>query len=153
MEIEDILYCYTMTHDTGFAPNPYHGVLTLATCKPLIRKYAKEGYWISGWTGNAVHNKQGKIDKNGAGRLIYLAKVSEKFVLKNTGKSIQKNGLWKLTIKANIEKQVVDVPPMSMITTIVLIVVITYIDLTKMTRLDLRNLRIAITERNKKSMI
>lgn len=82
MEIEDILYCYTMTHDTGFAPNPYHGVLTLATCKPLIRKYAKEGYWISGWTGNAVHNKQGKIDKNGAGRLIYLAKVSEKLCFK-----------------------------------------------------------------------
>lgn len=78
MEKDNILYCYTMTHDTGFAPNPYHGVLTLATCKPLIRKYAKVGYWISGWTGNAVHDKNGGIDTNGAGRLIYLAKVSEK---------------------------------------------------------------------------
>ena len=77
MEKQDYLYCYTMTHDTGFAPNPYHGVLTLATCKPLIRKCAKEGYWISGWTGNAVHNKQGEIDRNGPGRLIYLAQVSK----------------------------------------------------------------------------
>lgn len=77
MEKDNTLYCYTMTHDTGFAPNPYHGVLTLATCKPLIRKYAKVGYWISGWTGNAVHDKQGGIDTKGAGRLIYLAQVSE----------------------------------------------------------------------------
>lgn len=78
MENESILYCYTMTHDTGFAPNPYHNVLTLATCKPLIRKYAKVGYWIAGWTGNAVHNKQGEVDSRGAGRLIYLAQISEK---------------------------------------------------------------------------
>lgn len=78
MENEVILYCYTMTHDTGFAPNPYHNVLTLATCKPLIRKYAKEGYWLAGWTGGAVHNKQGIIDRKGAGRLIYLAQISKK---------------------------------------------------------------------------
>ncbi|MBQ1654798.1 MAG: hypothetical protein II060_13535, partial [Bacteroidales bacterium] len=25
---KEILYGYKMTHDTGFAPNPYHGVLT-----------------------------------------------------------------------------------------------------------------------------
>ena len=78
MDNEVILYCYTMTHDTGFAPNPYHNILTLATCKPLIRKYAKVGYWIAGWTGNAVHNKQGEVDSRGAGRLIYLAHISEK---------------------------------------------------------------------------
>lgn len=83
MENDIILYCYTMTYDTGFAPNPYHGILTLATCKPLIRKYAKVGYWISGWTGNAVHDKQGGIDTKGAGRLVYLAKVSEKLNFKD----------------------------------------------------------------------
>nr|WP_269667332.1 hypothetical protein [Polaromonas naphthalenivorans] len=27
-----------MTHDSGFAPNPFHGTLTLATCKPGIRR-------------------------------------------------------------------------------------------------------------------
>ncbi|MBR4452653.1 MAG: hypothetical protein IKS33_00170 [Bacteroidales bacterium] len=73
-----ILYCYKMTHDTGFAPNTDHGVLTLATCKPRIRKCAKEGYWISGWTSNDVQGKQEKFsfeDKDQ--RLIYIAKVSE----------------------------------------------------------------------------
>ena len=27
------LFAYKMTHDTGFAPNPFWGYLTLATCK------------------------------------------------------------------------------------------------------------------------
>ena len=79
MEEKTILYGYKMTHDTGFAPNPYHGVLTLATCKPRIRKYTKEGYWISGWTSNEVYdkdyNKHSFTDSNQ--KLIYLAKVSK----------------------------------------------------------------------------
>lgn len=78
MNDDIILYGYKMTHDTGFAPNSDGGVLTLATCKPRIRKYAKEGYWISGWTSNDVQGKQKKFsfeDKDQ--RLIYIAKVSE----------------------------------------------------------------------------
>ena len=79
MEEKLILYGYKMTHDTGFAPNPYHGVLTLATCKPRIRKYTKEGYWISGWTSNEVYdkdyNKHSFTDRSQ--KLIYLAKVSK----------------------------------------------------------------------------
>ena len=78
MNDKKYLYCYKMTHDTGFAPNPYHDVLTLATCKPTIRRCAKEGYWISGWTSVFVEDKNGKRmvfrDKQ---KLIYLAKVSE----------------------------------------------------------------------------
>ena len=34
---------YIITHDYGFAPNPYGGFLTLATCKPKIRNSAKIG--------------------------------------------------------------------------------------------------------------
>ncbi|MBQ3833052.1 MAG: hypothetical protein II815_07745, partial [Bacteroidales bacterium] len=75
---KEILYGYKMTHDTGFAPNPYHGVLTLATCKPLIRKCAKEGYWISGWTSNEVQGKkQAYHFTDETQKLIYLAKVSK----------------------------------------------------------------------------
>lgn len=40
--------CYRMTHATGFAPNPYGGVLTLATCKPKIRKVSQPGDWLVG---------------------------------------------------------------------------------------------------------
>ncbi len=75
---KEILYGYKMTHDTGFAPNPYHGVLTLATCKPLIRKCAKEGYWISGWTSNEVQGKEQAYHfTDETQKLIYLAKVSK----------------------------------------------------------------------------
>ena len=80
MEEIEILYGYKMTHDTGFAPNPYQGALTLATCKPLIRKYARIGYWISGWTSNSVQTRGNDKPfhfKDEEQRLIYLAKVSE----------------------------------------------------------------------------
>ncbi|SSY70238.1 hypothetical protein [Alysiella crassa] len=39
---------YVVKYDYGFAPNPYHGFLTLATCKPVIRSNAEIGdlnYW------------------------------------------------------------------------------------------------------------
>ena len=74
MEIK-YLYCYKMTHDTGFAPNPYHDVLTLATCKPTIRRCAKKDFWISGWASNVVQGKKKKYTDK-AQKLIYLAKVS-----------------------------------------------------------------------------
>ena len=32
------VYMYVVDRDFGFAPNPFHGVRTLATCKPPIRK-------------------------------------------------------------------------------------------------------------------
>ena len=35
------LISYKVKHDTGFAPNPYFGILTLATCKPAIRRSSK----------------------------------------------------------------------------------------------------------------
>jgi hypothetical protein len=74
---ENYLRCYKMTYDTGFAPNPYHGVLTLATCKPDIRRNAKEGEWIAGFTAKEVFDKNGikhtGFEKNH--KLIYLAKV------------------------------------------------------------------------------
>lgn len=42
------LISYTITHDYGFAPNPYFDYLTLATCKPKIRAFAKVGDIIIG---------------------------------------------------------------------------------------------------------
>ena len=37
------VYVYTIVTDAGFAPNPYGSYLTLATCKPIIRKLAQVG--------------------------------------------------------------------------------------------------------------
>jgi hypothetical protein len=62
-------YSYVIPRDFGFAPNPFGGFCTLATCKPRIRKAAVKGDWILG-TGSAV-NKQ-------TGRIVYLMNVDLK---------------------------------------------------------------------------
>ena len=59
-------YSYIVARDYGFATNPFYGVLTLATCKPGIRKTADVGDYIIGCSNKAHRNK-----------LIYMAKVSE----------------------------------------------------------------------------
>ena len=69
------LYSYKMSHDNRFAPNPLFGVLTLATCKPQLRKNAKVGDWIAGWTLSHIAHTPTPV---GEERLIYLARVSEK---------------------------------------------------------------------------
>ena len=45
---------YTLTADTGFAPNPFHGTCTLAACTPnhMGAKLVK-GDWIAGFFTNA----------------------------------------------------------------------------------------------------
>ncbi|EKN6384286.1 hypothetical protein DVP09_11610 [Yersinia enterocolitica] len=64
------LYAYIITRDFGFAPNPFHGYCTLATCKPGIRKSAKVGDWILGVGGANL-----KLVKH---KCILLMKVTEK---------------------------------------------------------------------------
>src|SRR5712692_3617380 len=45
------LYMYVVDRDFGFAPNPFHGYCTLATCKPSIRARAQVGDWVVGMGG------------------------------------------------------------------------------------------------------
>lgn len=61
-------YSYVIPRDYGFAPNPYLGYCTLATCKPRIRKSARIGDWIAAYGGarTEVHKK-----------LVVLMKVDE----------------------------------------------------------------------------
>lgn len=54
------VFSYVIEHDLGFAPNPFHGVCTLACCKPDIRRIAKAGDYIIG-TGAALPNLTGHI--------------------------------------------------------------------------------------------
>jgi hypothetical protein len=62
------LYSYVLDHDYGFAPNPFFGVCTLATCKPQIRERASVGDYVMG-TGCAKRNRRG--------RLVYMMRVDE----------------------------------------------------------------------------
>ncbi len=62
------LFSYVVARDYGFAPNPFYGVCTLATCKPDIRKVASVGDWVIG-TGSSRRNKRGF--------LVYAMRVTE----------------------------------------------------------------------------
>jgi len=62
------LYIYVVDRDFGFAPNPFHGYCTLATCKARMRKSAQLGDWIMGVGGDRL---------KATDRCIYLMKVTE----------------------------------------------------------------------------
>jgi hypothetical protein len=66
------LSSYKLTEDTGFAPNPFFGTLTLATCMPDIRQSAVVDDWIAGFTSTQLCG-----DAVGAERLIFLMRVEE----------------------------------------------------------------------------
>ena len=50
-------YSYKMDHDFGFAPNPFWGVMTLATCKGRLRSSSnlEIGDWVIATGGRALH--------------------------------------------------------------------------------------------------
>jgi len=70
IEKESYLYAYAITRDYGFAPNPFHSICTLATCKPRIRNSASIGDWILGVAGSNMRDASRKC--------ILLMKVTEK---------------------------------------------------------------------------
>ena len=54
------LHSYVVARDYGFAPNPFFGICTLATCKPGIRGVAQIGDWVVG-TGSKKHRREKHI--------------------------------------------------------------------------------------------
>ncbi len=68
-ENERFLLIYVVARDFGFAPNPFHGICTLATCKPDIRRAAQVGDWVMGLGG---------VRLKAPGKCVYLMKVTEK---------------------------------------------------------------------------
>lgn len=69
-------FSYKLTHDTGFAPNPFGRALTLATCKPQIRRCKQPGDWLAGFTSKYLNG-----DSSGSERLIYLMRIGEKLTI------------------------------------------------------------------------
>lgn len=61
-------FIYKIVRDLGFAPNPFNGWCTLATCKPRIRKAAQIGDYVIG-IGSKTANTHGDV--------IYVLKVKE----------------------------------------------------------------------------
>lgn len=62
------VYSYVIARDYGFAPNPFYGYCTLATCKRVIRRVAHVGDWVVG-TGSARYKR--------TGQLIFAMRVAE----------------------------------------------------------------------------
>jgi len=59
------LYSYIVAVDDGFAPCPMPGLCSLACCKPMIRRLARQGDWVMGTMPK----------ERGEGRLVYLMQV------------------------------------------------------------------------------
>lgn len=64
------LFSYIVRYDSGFAPNPFYGYSTLATCKPGIRKSAQVGDWLLGMGSNQKKIRRG-------GYVVHAMRVSE----------------------------------------------------------------------------
>lgn len=64
-----MLYTYIIPVDDGAGPNPFHGVCTLAICKPVIRRTARVGDWVAGLGSRRAPS--GNLE----GMLVYAMKV------------------------------------------------------------------------------
>lgn len=94
------IFSYVITHDGGFAPNPFGDFLTLATCKPRIREQARSGDIIVG-TGSAT--------TVGNHRMVYAAVIDDVITLEEYGalpkyslKRPSSNGEWWRKLGDNI---------------------------------------------------
>lgn len=63
------LYFYKLTVDDGGAPCVDQEMLSLAICKPMIRRTAEKGDIIVGFAANSLHQDN---------RLIYVARITSK---------------------------------------------------------------------------
>ena len=94
------VYLYVVDRDFGFAPNPFHGCCTLATCKPTIRRTAAIGDWVLGMGGSRL---------NAIGRCIFAMQVTKKISFDDywsdpayTEKKPVRNGIKTMLIGDNI---------------------------------------------------
>ena len=63
------IYIYVIDRDLGFAPNPFHGACTLATCKARLRSTARVGDWVFGVGGGRLR---------ATGKCIFAMKITQK---------------------------------------------------------------------------
>lgn len=94
------VYMYVMARDFGFAPNPFHRICTLATCKPKIRSKAQVGDWVIGIGGSRLR---------ATGKCIFAMMVTEKITFNEywnnptfVDKKPVRNGSQKMLVGDNI---------------------------------------------------
>lgn len=62
------IFVYKLTNDSGGAPCLRNGLLSLAICKPMIRKSAKEGDLVFGFAASSLRQDNA---------LIYIARITD----------------------------------------------------------------------------
>jgi hypothetical protein len=94
------VYFYVVARDFGFASNPFHGMCTLATCKPTIRRTARAGDWVVGMGGTKL---------NAVGRCIYAMQVTDAVIFEKYWEDLEfrakrpvRNGSRKTIVGDNI---------------------------------------------------
>lgn len=76
------VYIYVVARDFGFAPNPFHGYCSLATCKPDIRSTAKIGDWVIGVGGGRL---------KATGKCIFAMLVTQKITFNEYWQGVEYN--------------------------------------------------------------
>ena len=61
-----MLFSYIVDHDTGYAPNPFNGICTLAYCKYPMRPHVREDDYVIGLGKKELGN-----------RVVYAMRVTE----------------------------------------------------------------------------
>lgn len=91
---------YVVARDFGFAPNPFHNMCTLATCKPVIRRVAEVNDWVVGMGGERL---------KATGRCIFAMKISAAITFEEywhdpayRDKKPKRNGSKKMIVGDNI---------------------------------------------------
>lgn len=91
---------YVVDRDFGFAPNPFHGICSLATCKPQIRNTAQIGDWIFGIGGSRL---------KATGQCIFAMRITQKITFNEYWESTDfrnkrpvRNGSKKMLLGDNI---------------------------------------------------
>ena len=94
------VYIYVVDRDFGFAPNPFHGYCTLATCKPGIRNKAGFDDWVIGMGG---------VRLKAVGRCIFAMRIGQKITFNEywtnpayLDKKPVRNGSQKMLVGDNI---------------------------------------------------
>lgn len=67
------IYYYKMTVDNGGAPSVHDGLLSLAICKPEIRRCAQVGDWVMGFGANGFQVAGRRIVGN---PLVFVARIT-----------------------------------------------------------------------------
>ena len=72
--MDNIIHRYVVTHDHGYAPCVDNDLLSLCICKPAVRRVAKVGDWLIGFTSKDISES---LSVN-IHSVAYIAEVTKK---------------------------------------------------------------------------